>query len=221
MIRSPTLLPTYPPILEQSSTHSSQKLPTFSSGVPVDYGVMIKKLLFTILTLSSVALAAPPYYPNGVGMTWKFSSGEVQKMLQPVTVKGVKVSVLSHAIGGKLIQEDYLEYTATGVFLRGSKAGGKLTWYTPRLMVYPTAPLSPGLQWTTTGASGKNTLEYTGRVVGQEAVVNSAGRFNAVIVRNDITTSSGASSTLYTYFVPTIGPVRITTSDGTVIDLTK
>ena len=187
---------------------------------------MIKKLLLTVLAFSSVALpsvawAAPPYYPDGVGTTWKFSSGEVQKLLQPVTVKGVKVSVLSHSVGGKIIQQDYLEYTANGVYFRGSKAGGKLTWYTPRLLIYPAAPLSPGLQWSSSGSSGVDTLEYVGRVVGQEAVVNSAGRFNAVVVRNDITTSSGASSTLYTYFVPTVGPVRITTSDGTSVDLTK
>jgi len=182
---------------------------------------MIKKLLLTVLTLSSVALAAPPYYPDGVGTTWKFSSGEVQKLLQPIVVKGVKVSVLSHSVGGKIIQQDYLEYTPNGVYFRGSKAGGKLTWYTPRLLLYPTAPLSPGLQWSSSGTSGADTLEYVGRVVGQEAVVNSAGRFNAVIVRNDISTSSGASSTLYTYFVPTVGPVRITTSDGTSVDLMK
>ncbi len=182
---------------------------------------MLKKLLLTVLTLSSVAMAGRSYFPDEVGTTWKFSSGEIQKLLQPMVVRGVKVSVLSHAIGGKIIQQDYLEYTPSGVFLRGSKAGNRLTWYTPRLLVYPAAPLSPGLQWTSSGSSGTDTLEYSGRVVGQEAVVNSAGRFNAVIVRNDITTSSGASSTLYTYFVPTVGPVRITTSDGNSVDLTK
>jgi hypothetical protein len=188
-----------------------------------------KRILFSAVTLLSslagtVLAQGQAYFPNTLGLTWRFSNGETQKFIQPDTIKGVKVSILMHNVGGQIVQLDYLEYGKDGVFLRGSKVAGKITWYEPRIMIYPPAPLSAGLQWQSAGATDKekkNTLQYIGRVVGQEPVENEAGRFNAFVIRSDITTSSGAATTVYTYFVPTRGTVRITTGDGSQVNLLK
>ena len=163
------------------------------------------------------ALAAGSYYPSAPGTTWKLSSGEVQRLLEPVTLRGVKVTPLQHVVGGKLVSEDLLEYRGGGVYLRGSRVNNTLNWYDPPLTIYPPAPLTPGQTWT----SSSRGLTLTSRVMGQEALIMPAGRFNALVIRNDVTTSSGASTATYSYFVPGVGTVRYTGGSGVNVDLVK
>ena len=177
---------------------------------------MRKLLCLLALTCLGSALAGS-YFPSAPGTTWKLSSGEVQRLTQPVAIKGVRVTPLQHNVGGKLVSEDLLEFRAGGVFLRGSRVAGKLTWFDPPLTIYPASPLTPGQTWTSTSGG----LTITSRVVGQEALVTAAGRFNALVIRNEVTTSSGGSSASYSYFVPGVGTVRYLGSNGGAVDLLK
>jgi len=173
-------------------------------------------LTFASLTLATSAVAAS-YFPSAPGTTWRLSNGEVQKLLQSVVMRGVRVTPLQHVIKGKLVSEDLLEFRTGGVFLRGTRVGGKVTWYEPPLTVYPSSPLSPGQSWTSTSGG----LTITARVLGQEALVTEAGRFNALVIRNDVTTVSGASSSSFSYFVPGLGTVRYVSGNGSTVDLLK
>ncbi|AFZ68876.1 hypothetical protein [Deinococcus peraridilitoris] len=170
-----------------------------------------------LLAATSVSLAAGNYYPSAPGTTWKLSNGEVQRLLQPQTLRGVKVTPLQHLIGGKLVSEDLLEFRDGAVYLRATRSGGKLNWYEPPLTVYPASPLTPGQSWT----SSSGGLTLTARVMGQEALSMPAGRFNALVIRNDVSTSSGAASSSYSYFVPGIGTVRYSSGNGSSVDLVK
>lgn len=189
---------------------------------PHRYHLLVPFFLATAGVVPLAEAQTKSYYPSTIGMTWSFSNGETQKFIQPQTVKGLRMTTLMHSFGSQIVQLDYLEYSKEGVFLKGSKVGGKLTWYEPKLMLYPPSPITVGLQWKSSAhIDKKNVIEYVGHVVGQEAVVNPAGRFNAFVIRTDIQTSSGAQNTLYTYFVPTLGPVKWVTSDGTSVNLVK
>lgn len=177
----------------------------------------MRKLL-CLLALSGLGGAlAGTYFPSAPGTTWKLSSGEIQRLTQPITLRGVRVTPLQHNVGGRLVSEDLLEFRAGGVYLRGSRVSGKLSWYDPPLTIYPGSPLTPGQSWTSTSSG----LTITSRVVGQEAVVTSAGRYNALVIRNEVTTSTGGSSTSYSYFVPGVGTVRYLGSNGGAVDLVK
>lgn len=171
----------------------------------------------TVLCAASLASAAGGYYPSAPGTTWKLSNGEVQRLLQPVTLKGVQVTPLQHVVGGKLVSEDLMEFRDGAVYLRGTRVGGKLNWYEPPLTVYPASPLTPGQSWTSSAGG----LTLTSRVMGQEALTLGVGRFNALVIRNDVTTSSGAGSATFSYFVPGVGTVRYVSGNGSPVDLVK
>ncbi len=173
-------------------------------------------LLPALAVLASTALASS-YFPTAPGTTWKLSNGEVQKLLQPVTVKGVKVTPLQHVVNGKLVSEDLMEFRGGGMYLRGTRANGKVTWYNPPLTVYPASPLVPGQVWES--ATGGFTLRS--QVMGQEPISTPGGRFNALVIRSDVKTASGAQSTSYSYFVPGVGTVRYMSGNGSTVDLVK
>ena len=167
----------------------------------------------------TLAGAASPttYYPYTAGKKWVYSSGEVQVVGAPRTVRGVAVTPVAHQVGGKTVSEDLLELRADGVYLRGILAGGQVSaWYQPALLVYPSGPLTPGTRWES--ASGK--VRLAGRVMGQQALSTASGRYNALVIRTDLTSSAGTSSQ-YQYFVPGVGTVRYATADGSSVDLTR
>lgn len=173
--------------------------------------------LWLLTLLSGVSLAAGGYYPSTPGTIWKLSSGEVQRLLEPLSVRGVKVTPLQHSVNGKLVSEDLLDFAGGGVRLRGTRSNNTLTWYDPPLTVYPPAPLTPGQSWSSTTAG----LTLKSRVMGQEALENAAGKFNALVIRNEVTTSSGGASASYSYFVPGVGTVRYLGASGGAVDLQK
>lgn len=173
-------------------------------------------LLPALVALSTSAFASS-YFPSAPGTTWKLSNGEVQKLLQPSTIRGVKITPLQHTVNGKLVSEDLLEFRGNAVFLRGTRQNGRLTWYDAPLTIYPASPLAPGQAWSSSAAG----LTLNSRVMGTEPVTTSAGRFNALVIRNDVTTASGASSTTYSYFVPGVGTVRYMSGNGSTVDLIR
>jgi hypothetical protein len=184
--------------------------------------VRLPAFTLVVLLLTSAQAASDPYFPNATGTQWRYSNGETQQAGRPRTVQGVVVVPLSHSVGGRLVSEDYLEYTAAGVYLRGVQAGGKLNWYTPPLQVYPASPLSPGQVWTSVTTAG---LRLSGRVVGTQALRTQSGNYNALVVRNEVASGNAAgvqnSSTQYAYFVPGLGVVRYQTADGSTVDLLR
>ncbi|GAA5511749.1 hypothetical protein Dcar01_00462 [Deinococcus carri] len=180
---------------------------------------MIRVLPALLLLLASSALSAPApdYYPRQPGTTWSYSSGETQVIAAPTTVRGVPVVPVGHQYGGQTYTQDLLEYRPDGsVWLRGVKAGDRLTWYAAPLNVYPPGPLRPGQRWQ----SGGGTLKSSSQVVGSEPVRVPAGTFNALVIRTDLMVG-GRQSTQLTSFVPGIGVVRYQTADGSRIDLLK
>lgn len=171
---------------------------------------------------SSLAASPRSYYPHSTNTSWRYSSGETQVFAAAKIVNGLKVSVLQHIANKQVIAEDYLEYSADGVFLRGQKTGGKIIWYTPRLMIYPKAPLSVGMQWKSQSQSNQGgQITLKAEVLSQEGIVNSAGRYNALVIRTDISTSSNQSSSMQSYFVPSVGTVRYLSGNGDSIDLLR
>ncbi|GAA3996907.1 hypothetical protein GCM10022631_04200 [Deinococcus rubellus] len=171
--------------------------------------------LLALLLLSS-GRAAGNYFPNAPSTTWRYSSGEIQQIGQPTTVKGVSVIPTAHQIGGVTVSEDLLEYRGGGVYLRGVRIGKQVVWYTPPLTVYPSSPLTLGQRWESTSGS----LKLSSRVMGSEPLSLSAGNFNALLIRSDVS-SGGGTSTQYSYFVPGLGVVRYQTAGGQVVDLLK
>lgn len=183
---------------------------------------MRRALILVALFLTPVLAASAAYFPNATGTQWRYSNGETQLVGKPRTVQGVPVVPVQHSVGGKLVSEDYLEYTASGVYLRGVQAGGKLNWYTPPLQVYPASPLSPGQVWSSQTATG---LRLSGRVVGTQALRTQSGSYNALVVRSEVVAGGSVgvqnSSTQYAYFVPGLGVVRYQTADGSTVDLLR
>lgn len=163
--------------------------------------------------------AAQDYYPAEPGMSWTYSSGETQSMSGPRELDGRQLMVLTHYYEGLPVSEDYLEYTEGGVFSHGSAAGGQIYQYAPALVVYPSAPLEPGMSWTGTTSLAGFDLTLSSEVLGLRGVATPAGRFNALQIRQTTLTSNGGQTVLDIYFVPTVGIVRFQTQDGTVIDL--
>lgn len=176
----------------------------------------MKRVLSLALTLSSVALAAGPYFPNTPGKSWRYSSGETQQLGQPTVIKGVSVTPTAHIVGGRVVSEDLNEYRGGGVFLRGVRIGANVIWYNPPLTIYPSAPLSLNQHWES--ASGN--LKLSSRVIGNEPLSLAAGNFNTLVIRTDVN-SGAATSSQYTYFVPGLGVVRYQAAGGQVTDLQK
>ncbi|PNY83114.1 hypothetical protein CVO96_15165 [Deinococcus koreensis] len=178
---------------------------------------MLALAALTALVGAQGAAPPRPYYPYLPGERWTYSSGESQVVGASVVHRGVKVTPVSHQYGSTTYTQDLLELRADGsVWLRGVNAGGRLTWFTAPLNVYPPGPLSPGMAWT----SGSSTFRLASHVTGMSALRLSAGTFNALSIRTD-TTAGGRVSTQTTYFVPTLGIVRYLAGDGSVVDLQR
>ncbi|UQN05568.1 hypothetical protein [Deinococcus sp. QL22] len=172
-----------------------------------------------LLTCAPGAGAAPPsgYYPQKAGLRWTYSSGETQIVGAPAVFRGVRVIPVTHQYGSTVYTQDLMEYRADGsVWLRGVNAGGRVTWYTPPLNVYPPGPLTPGHTWSSSSGS----LKSVSTVTGVEALRVGTTPYNALVIRT-VLTSSGKQSTQLTYFVPSVGVVRYKTADGSKIDLVK
>lgn len=186
----------------------------------------MRRARFRVLVAAVAALAlavggagARDYFPVGDGFTWTYSSGETQVMAGPRDFEGTPVWVLTHYLDGMPISEDYLVYDETGVRTLGSAAGGQVVRYDPPLRIYPAAPLAVGEQWQSTTDLGVFSITLASEVLGLRGVQTTAGRFNALQIRQRTLTSSGASTVLDVFFVPGVGVVRFVTQDGTVIDL--
>lgn len=176
---------------------------------------LIAVCLLLLLACAPALAQGAHYYPHQPGRSWAYTSGETQVVASPTTYRGVQITPVSHQYGAQLLTQDLLEYRADGsVWLRGLKAGGRLTWYSNPLNVYPPGPLTPGQRWQ----SGGSTLKSVGRVLGTEAVRVPAGTYNAFVIRTDLTVG-GRQSSQVTYFVPGLGVVRYVTADGSRIDL--
>ena len=176
---------------------------------------------FVVLALTiATAGLAQPYYPNGDGLSWTYSSGETQIMQGPRPLDGTEVMVLTHYFEGAPVSEDYLVFREDGsVMSLGTAAGGQRFTYDPPLLVWPAPPLQPGQTWQTTTDVGGISLTLSAEVLGLRGVRTTAGRFNAFQVRQVTLTSSGARTVLDLFFVPTVGIVRFVSQDGTSVDL--
>lgn len=177
-------------------------------------------LLFALLFLPFAASAQDDggYYPRSAGMSWTYNSGETQTLSGPRDFEGVQVMVLTHYFDGTPVSEDYLLFE-DGVKTLGSASGGDIFSYIPPLQVYAPSPLSVGQRWESSTRVAGFEIALTSEVVALRGVSTPAGRFNALQIRQQTTTSSGAQTTLDLYFVPSVGVVRFVTDDGTTIDL--
>jgi len=175
-------------------------------------------LAVTGLTVA-VEAGAQGYYPAQPGYSWTYSSGETQTISGPRELQGRDVMVLTHYLSGMPVSEDYLDYAGSGVVSYGSASGGQLYPYDPPILVYPPEPLTPGAKWTSTTQLPGFSLTLDSEVVGLRGVATSAGRFNALLIRQTTLTSNGGQTLLDIYFVPTVGIVRFVMQDGTTIDL--
>lgn len=176
-------------------------------------------LASVLVLLSGVATAQQnDYYPSAPGLSWTYSNGETQILGGPREVLGGNYLVLTHYFAGVPVSEEFLAYEGA-VVSYGTAAGGDVMAYRPPLTVYPPAPLSVGDAWqSTTNVSGLD-ITLASEVVGLQGVRTSAGRFNALHIRQTTLTSSGGRTVLDLFFVPTVGVVRFLTQDGTQIDL--
>ncbi|WP_457630851.1 hypothetical protein [Oceanithermus sp.] len=180
----------------------------------------MKRYLIALALLLGGALAtAPNYYPHKVGMSWTYTSGEVQTYESVRQMNGQQVWELSHAYDGKVRYTDYLTFDENGVWLLGVDTGAGIIPYDPPIQVYPAAPLRVGLSWSSrTRFKGAN-LVVVDKVIGVEGVVVPFGRYNAFVIRSSLTAQGGGASVVDLYFVPGIGVVRYATQDGGQIDL--
>ena len=177
------------------------------------------RFLALLLVLLTPALAQESYFPNRDGLSWTYSNGETQTLAGPRLVNGQSVMVLTHALDGVPVSEDYLLYDTTGVLSLGTAAGGRTLVYTPPLVIYQGERLEPGDAWASITRVGDLEITFQAEVLGVRGVQNAAGRFNTLQIRQTTVTSTGAQTTLDLFFVPTVGVVRTVTEDGTVVDL--
>jgi hypothetical protein len=183
-------------------------------------------LALSILGLAQAATSIQDYFALRPGLRWSYSNNTSQEILAVRKVNGQSVLVLKHFVEGKPTSEDYLQIVeGNGVFYYGTKAtiGKKpqLTWYNPPLALYPKGPIEVGQTWQSSSTIGKATITLAARVISTEGLVTKAGRYNALVIRSQITTSGGASSVSDAYFVPAIGTVRFVTQDGSSVELVK
>jgi hypothetical protein len=162
---------------------------------------------------------ARDYFPADNGMSWTYSSGETQVLSGPRDLNGLRVMVLTHYLQGIPVSEDYLVFDGTSVLTVGTASGGTVVRFVPPLVVYSGSPLQVGDQWQSTTDLGDFSITLASEVLGMRGVQTTAGRFNALQIRQRTLTSTGASTVLDIYFVPGVGIVRFVTQDGTVVDL--
>lgn len=180
----------------------------------------LRRLAALVAAAALVTLAgAQAYYPAEPGYAWTYSNGETQTLSGPREVDGRTVLVLTHAMNGVPVSEEYLRYQDDGVVSFGTAAGGQVMRYQPPLRVYPASPLAPGDAWESTTTVEGVDITLSSTVEGVRGVQTPAGRFNALLVRQVTLTSSGGRTSLNLYFVPSVGVVRFETRDGTTVDL--
>ncbi len=175
--------------------------------------------LLTLLLLTGAVGAQEAYYPSREGLSWTYSNGETQTLGGQRDFGGQPVTVLLHVLQGLPTSEDYLIYGETGVQAVGSAAGGQALGYSPPLLLYPAPPLQVGQTWQSTARVQDIDITLAFEVLGVRGVQSAAGRFNALQIRQQTVTSTGAQTVLDLFFVPSVGTVRWVTQDGTVIDL--
>ena len=172
--------------------------------------------------VSALALAAKPaYYPHALGLTWVYSSGEVQSFVELRSMAGAEVWMLEHRYADGATMTEALAYRDDGVWLFAAVAGGATMVYDPPLKLYPAPPLRAGMAWSGRTKLNGRKMEVSSRVLGLEGVVVKAGRFNAFRIRSTLVTVGGTRSVVDYYFVPGVGVVRYATADGGVIDLVE
>jgi hypothetical protein len=157
------------------------------------------------------------YYPNQIGMSWTYNSGEVQTLARDEA----GVMVLERRFPNRPVIADLLRYTPDkGVLLEGILINGKEQRYNPALQLYPQPPLYIGQRWGGRSRFNNQSIALIGEVNRIEGINVPAGRFNAYVLRTSTVTGGGGNVVLEVYFVPGVGIVRYATSDGT-IDLVK
>lgn len=184
----------------------------------------MRRLLLCLVTLSfaicsATAGAKQSYFPHQSGLRWAYNNGESQVLSGPKTFHGQSVMVLTHYFNGVPVSEDYLQYRDDGVLTLGTAAGGKTLHYDPPLILYQGAALQVGQSWQSTAHVSDFDITLSAQVLGVAGVQTPAGRFNALHLRQQTVTSTGAQTALDIFFVPGVGIVRFVTQDGTQIDL--
>jgi hypothetical protein len=174
-------------------------------------------VLLVFLSLSTSAQG--DYYPNKPGLKWVYSNGETQAYTKATNVFGVNAVILAHIFNNATVQEDYIQITSLGVNLLGTKRNGTVTQYKPPLAVYPAAPLAVNARWSSSSKVGASVVAISSQIISSEGISVKGGRFNAFVIRQSVSTSSGGRSVSDLYFVPGIGTVRYVTADGTAVDL--
>ena len=165
------------------------------------------------------ASAQGDYYGLKMGSVWTYSNGETQTLTKERTIKGQSYLVMTRSNAGKVTSEDYLLVNAQGMQLAGSRYSGKDYMYTPPLVIYPVGPMTVGMRWSSSATSPLGSYAFASSIQRSEGVATPAGRFNALVVRTSVTTSSGASTVQDAYFAPGAGVVRFVTQDGAAVDL--
>jgi hypothetical protein len=172
-----------------------------------------------LMALLALASAQEAYYPVRDGLSWTYSNGETQMLSGSKDVNGQAASILLKMYEGVAVSEDYLVYDAQGVKLVGTAANGQLLAYSSVLQVYPPSPLQVGQSWKSKASVSGIEISLAGEVLGVRGVETSAGRFNALQIRQQTVTSTGGQTVIDMFFVPSIGVVRWVMQDGTTIDL--
>ncbi len=181
---------------------------------------MRRWLAFALLGL--LAYAAPPdYYPHALGMTWRYTSGEVQKFVEVREMAGAEVWMLEHRYADGARMTEAIAFRDDGVWVFAVDSGGETLVYDPPLLLYPPAPLRKGLTWGQTTRLRGQPLVLKAEVLGVAGVRVPAGRFNAFRIQSRLKAEGGAENVVDLYFVPGVGVVRYATADGGVIDLVE
>jgi len=177
-------------------------------------------LVFTVFTLLSAAFAKNDYFPNQTGLSWTYSNGEEQRMTGPYNLDDLPVMVLTHYLNDEIVSEEYLVYAENGVFNLGTASdGGELLRYEPPLVIYEGSSLTVGQSWQSKSVIKGIEISLNSEVIGMQGIKTESGRYNALIIRQQTFTDTGGQTALDVYFVPGVGIVRFSSSDGDVIDL--
>lgn len=175
--------------------------------------------MLLVVSLVATALARESYHPQRDGLSLTYSNGETQTLSGPREFEGQEVMVLTRYYQGSPISEDYLSYQENGVFFVGTAAGGQTMRYDPPLQLYPAGQLQVGQSWESHSHINGLDITLSAEVLGIRGVETSAGRYNALQVRQITVTDTGARTAMDYFFVPSVGVVRFVTQDGSQIDL--
>jgi len=178
--------------------------------------------IFILLAFLSLGSAKNAYFPNATDLSWTYSNGEEQRMSGPYQLDDKAVMVLTHYMNGKIASEEYLVYTDNGVFNLGTaKEGGELLRYEPPMVVYEGSSLTVGQAWQSKSVINDIEITFSSEVIGVQGIKTESGRYNALVIRQQTFTDTGGQTTLDVYFVPSVGIVRFSSSDGDVTDLVE